>query len=75
MKLWLVEVAGGRSVAWERAGRPLAERRRGGREVSGRWCVVHGGSEVVSVGEDVVAGRAAGKTTGSGRREEIQVVV
>ena len=64
-----------RSVAWGRAGRPLAKRRHGGREVSGCWCVVHGGSAVVSVGEDVVAGHAAEEMTDGGRLEEIQAVV
>ena len=71
----VTEVADGRSVAVERAGRPPAKRRRSGREVSGYWHVVRGGSAVVSVGEDVVAGRVAEEVTGGGRREEIQVVV
>ena len=65
----------GRSVAVEKAGRPPARRRRGGREVSGCWRVVRGGSAVVNVREDMVAGHAAEKVTGGGRREEIQAVV
>ena len=40
----VAELQVGRSVAWERAGRPSAERVTGGREVSGRWRVVRGGS-------------------------------
>ena len=71
----VVEVADGRSVTVERVGRPPAKRRHGGREVSGCWRVVHGGSAVVNVGEDVVAGRAAEEMIGGGRREEIQAVV
>ena len=74
-KLSVAEDVDGRSMAVERAGRSPMRRRCGGREVNGRWRVVRGGSAVVSVGEDVVAGCAAEKTTGGGRRDEIQAVV
>ena len=44
----VAEDVDGQLVAVERAGRPPTKRRRGGREVSGCWRVVCGGSEVVS---------------------------
>ena len=75
MKSSVAEEVDDRSVARERAGRPPAERVTGGREVSGRWHVVRGGSRRVSVGEDGVAGCTAEEVTGGGRREEIQAVI
>ena len=75
MKSSVAEEVDGRSVAWERAGRPPAERVTGGRKVSGRWRVVRGGSGRVCAGEDGVAGCAAEEVTDGGRQEEIQAVV
>ena len=74
-KSLVAEEVDGQLVAWERAGRLPVKRRHGGREVSDRWHVVRGGSAVVSVGEDVVAGHAVEEMTGGHRWEEIQVVV